>query len=175
MKELFIVDGYNIIFAWPHLKRLADESLDHAREKLVDTMASYGKAKGYALIIVFDAMYTDEDAKSRRIGTDCEILFTDKEETADSRIERIVYEHRNERRSVYVATSDGPEQNQILGSGAYRVPARELWEDVERVRKETAAYDHQSVLTKQSSRNEVFSHVKNQDVLAKLEKIRRSK
>lgn len=175
MKDLFIVDGYNIIFAWPELQKLAKESLDHARERLIDTLASYGKAKGYVLMLVFDAMYTEEDAKSRRIGADCEILFTDKDETADSRIERIVYEHRHERRSIYVATSDGPEQNQVLGSGAYRVPARELAEDVERVRQETQAYDHRHVLSRQASRNEVFSHVQNQDVLAKLEEIRRSK
>lgn len=175
MKDLFIVDGYNIIFAFDSLSKLAKESLDHAREKLIDMMASYGKAKGYSLILVFDAMYTEEDAKSRHIGRDCEVLFTDKEETADSRIERIVYEHRNERRSIYVATSDGPEQNQILGSGAYRVPARELWDDIERVRKEVAAYDHRDTMSRQTSRNEVLSHVKNQDVLAKLEEIRRSK
>ena len=31
MKELMIVDGYNIIFAWDTLKKLADQSLEHAR------------------------------------------------------------------------------------------------------------------------------------------------
>ncbi len=175
MKELFIVDGYNIIFASTELKALANDSLDHAREKLIDTMANYGKVRGYELVLVFDAMYTEEGAKSRKIGKDCEIIFTDKEETADSRIERLVYEHRNERRKIYVATSDGPEQNQILGSGAYRVPARELFEDVKRARKETQAYDHRNVLTNTTSRNEVVYRVRNKEVLDKLEEIRRSK
>ena len=82
MKELFIVDGYNIIFASTELKALANDSLDHAREKLIDTMANYGKVRGYELVLVFDAMYTEEGAKSRKIGKDCEIIFTDKEETA---------------------------------------------------------------------------------------------
>lgn len=63
MKDLLIVDGYNIIFAWDELKKLAAQSLDHAREKLTDTLVSYGKAKGYKLVLVFDAMYTDEAEK----------------------------------------------------------------------------------------------------------------
>ncbi len=175
MKDLLIVDGYNIIFAWDDLKKLAAQSLEHAREKLTDTLASYGKFKGYMLILVFDAMHTEENAKCMTIGKDCTVLFTDKEETADSRIERIVYEHRNDRRVIYVATSDGPEQTQILGTGAYRVPARELAEDVERIRREAAAYDHRNVLRDQTHRNEVVYRVRNEDVLKQLEKIRRSK
>ncbi len=175
MKDLFVVDGYNIIFAWPSLQSLARESLEHAREKLIDILASYGKSKGYMLVLVFDAMYTEETEKSMKLGRDCEIIFTDKEETADSRIEKLVYEHRNERRSIYVATSDGPEQNQVLGTGAYRVTARELAEDVQRCRQEMKQYEHTNVLTEGSGRNEVVYHVKNGDVLQKLEKIRRSK
>lgn len=88
MKDLFVVDGYNIIFAWPSLQSLARESLEHAREKLIDILASYGKSKGYMLVLVFDAMYTEETEKSMKLGRDCEIIFTDKEETADSRIEK---------------------------------------------------------------------------------------
>lgn len=175
MKDILVVDGYNIIFAWPDLKQLAHESLEHARHRLIDRLASYGKIKGYKLIIVFDAMYTEEGEKNEKVGKDCDIIFTDKEETADSRIEKLVYEHRHEHRSIYVATSDGPEQNQILGIGAYRVPARELAEDVARARKEAAQYDHKNVVTQSNSRNEVVYHVNDKDVLEKLEKIRRSK
>ena len=162
MKDLLIVDGYNIIFAWDELKKLAAQSLDHAREKLTDTLVSYGKAKGYKLVLVFDAMYTDEAEKSMKIGRDCEVIFTDKEETADSRIERLVYEHRNDKRIIYVATSDSSEQTQLA-------------EDVERTRKETAAYDHRNVLKHGGQRNEVVYRVQDEDVLRKLEKIRRSK
>lgn len=175
MKDLLIVDGYNIIFAWDELKKLAAQSLEHARAKLTDTLVSYGKAKGCRLIIVFDAMYTEETEKSMNIGSDCQVIFTDKEETADSCIERIVYDHRHDKRIIYVATSDGSEQIQVLGTGAYRMPARELAEDVERVRREVAAYDHRNVLNSGSSRNEVAYRVRSEDVLKKLEKIRRSK
>lgn len=174
MKDLYIIDGYNIIFAWKDLQTLADESLEHARQRLIDTIASYGKIKGVEAVIVFDAMYTDEGAKEEAVGKDCHIVFTDKDETADSRIERLVYEHRRERRSLFVATSDGTEQQQILGSGAYRVSARELAEDVARMKHEEKRYVHSEVHLP-GGRNEVVHRVKNTDVWEKLEKIRRSK
>ena len=68
MKDLYIIDGYNIIFAWKDLQTLADESLEHARQRLIDTIAGYGKIKGVEAVIVFDAMYTDEGAKEESDG-----------------------------------------------------------------------------------------------------------
>jgi len=172
MQPLLIIDGYNVIFSWKSLKGLAEKSLEHARERLIDIAADYGKTKGFKVVLVFDAMYTEESVKSQTVGTDCLVLFTDKEETADSCIEKMVYEHRSERRIIYVATSDGPEQNQILGAGAFRIPARELEEDVALVKKEHYHYDSHNVLT--GVRNEMRGHVK-EDVLEKLERIRRKK
>lgn len=34
-------------------------------------------------------MYTEEGEKNEKVGKDCDIIFTDKEETADSRIENL--------------------------------------------------------------------------------------
>ena len=172
MKTLLFIDGYNIIFAWKSLKDLSQESLEHARIKLVDIIANYGKIEGYEVIIVFDAMYTDETEKIQHIGADCLIIYTDKEETADSRIEKMVYGHRNERRTIYVATSDGAEQNQILATGAYRIPAKELEELVLRAKKKQFHYDHDNVLA--ATRNEMGGHMQG-DVLEKMEELRRKK
>ena len=58
MKDLYFIDGYNIIFAWDELKQLARESLEHSRERLQSLLASYGKAKGIEIVVVFDAMHT---------------------------------------------------------------------------------------------------------------------
>ncbi|HXN57111.1 MAG TPA: NYN domain-containing protein, partial [Candidatus Angelobacter sp.] len=37
--ERLIVDGYNIIFAWPELSALKDVNLQDARELLIATLA----------------------------------------------------------------------------------------------------------------------------------------
>ena len=50
------------------------------------------------------------------------VVYTKEAETADTYIERVSHELSKNHR-VRVATSDGPEQMIILGSGALRVPA----------------------------------------------------
>ena len=75
MKALFFVDGYNIIFAWDSLKTLAHRSLEHARQRLIDMMAAYGKIKGVELVLVFDAMHNDEAAKEEQIGKECTVIY----------------------------------------------------------------------------------------------------
>ena len=47
LKDILIVDGYNVIFAWQSLKKLANESLEHARMELRNQLLNYGKFKGY--------------------------------------------------------------------------------------------------------------------------------
>jgi len=54
-KSIFLVDGYNIIYAWPELKKLADENLDGARMKLLDMLSNYQWIRRCHVIVVFDA------------------------------------------------------------------------------------------------------------------------
>ena len=59
--------------------------------------------------------------------------YSKEAETADQYIEK--FAHENARRyDVSVATSDGLEQIIIRGQGCRLVSARELWEDLERVK-----------------------------------------
>ena len=92
MKTLLIVDGYNIIHAWPELKAVFTRDREHARERLVELLAEYAGAKGVEVFIVFDAIYTPGEMTTRQIGTFCTVIFTSCGETADSYIERTVYE-----------------------------------------------------------------------------------
>ena len=88
--------------------------------------------------------------------------------------EREVFLRQGKYTNVYVVTSDGAEQNQILGSGGLRIPARELQNDMRLAKQEERLqYTHkhhrdQMVLR----RNEVYDHL-DPDVAKKLEAIRR--
>ncbi|MCG8541721.1 MAG: NYN domain-containing protein, partial [Clostridia bacterium] len=55
MKEVLIIDGYNVINAWPDLKKISQESLEQAMNMLIDKMAEYRSYTGIEVIIVFDA------------------------------------------------------------------------------------------------------------------------
>lgn len=126
-KDYLLVDGYNIIFSWDELKKLAEENLDSARSELINMMCNYQGFTGYETIVVFDAYKVK--GKHRDIEKYCNIniVYTKESETADTYIEKVSHElSRNHR--VRVATSDGLEQIIIMGNGAMRISAREFHE-----------------------------------------------
>lgn len=120
-----LVDGYNIIFAWDELKKIANENLDAARSELINMMCNYQGYDGSELILVFDAYKVKGKTRDVERYLNINIVYTKESETADSYIERVTHElSRNHR--VRVATSDGPEQLIIFGSGAMRISAEEF-------------------------------------------------
>ena len=50
--DWLIVDGYNVINAWKDLSVLAEESLEHAREKLLERLSSYGAFRAMRTVVV---------------------------------------------------------------------------------------------------------------------------
>lgn len=116
MEEVLIVDGYNMIGAWPELKALAETGLEEARDRLVAALADYQGFSGRKVILVFDAhQVPGAGATYRTFGLD--IRYTKEKETADELIERLVGELESRRRRIYVATSDFVEQHVTFGRG----------------------------------------------------------
>jgi len=135
-KHLLIVDGYNIIGAWPDLRALKDqERMDEARDLLISKMAEYQSYTGIKVMIVFDA-YNVPGSGRQIEDYRVEVYFTKKKETADEKIEQIVAQYQNKNRQIYVATSDYTSQRVIFGQGALRKSARELLHDLESAGKE---------------------------------------
>ena len=128
--EYLLVDGYNIIFAWDELQRLAAQDITAARGALIDILANYQGFRKCRVIVVFDAYKVKGNPGSVQTVHGIKVVYTKEAETADTYIERATYELRRERR-VRVATSDGPEQVIILGHGALRVSARAFHAEVE--------------------------------------------
>ncbi|MYL35909.1 hypothetical protein GLW08_20200 [Pontibacillus yanchengensis] len=132
---VLIVDGYNIIGAWPELQTLRDKDLGSARDLLIEKMAEYQAYSGAQVIVVFDAHYVrgiEKKVKNHKI----EVVYTRENETADERIEKLSKERKNVRNQVYVATSDYTEQRTIFAQGALRKSARELHIEMKNIEKE---------------------------------------
>ncbi|XJZ28986.1 NYN domain-containing protein [Bacillota bacterium Lsc_1132] len=132
--DILLVDGYNIIGAWPELKKLKDKDLAAARDKLVEKMAEYQAYSGYRVIVVFDAYYVEGTAKKYK-NHKVEVIFTGKNETADERIEKMAISLNNRKTQIHVATSDLAEQWAIFGQGALRISARELLNEMKAIEK----------------------------------------
>lgn len=125
MRNILLVDGYNIIGAWEELQSLKDIEMAQARDKLIEYMADYQAYSGYRVIIVFDAYYV-RGIQNKLKDYKVEIIYTKEKETADECIERLSKSLKNIKNQVYVATSDYAEQRTIFGRGALRKSAREL-------------------------------------------------
>ncbi|MGN1106828.1 MAG: NYN domain-containing protein, partial [Huintestinicola sp.] len=125
-----LVDGYNIIFSWEELKKLASDNLDLARSRLIQILCNYRGYKKCEVILVFDAYKVKgEHREVEKVGG-ISVVYTKEAETADMYIEKVSHELAKDFR-VRVATSDGAEQVIILGNGAYRVSAGEFLEEVQ--------------------------------------------
>jgi len=135
-----LVDGYNIIHAWDELRHIMETStLEDARDRLIRILANYQGGKGFAggsVIVVFDAHKVKDGTGSVMLLGGVSVVYTAEAETADHYIERTAAVYVKNRSVVTVATSDSLEQVIIMGKGAYRMSARELWEDVQAADKE---------------------------------------
>lgn len=125
MIDLLIVDGYNILNAWPELAKLSQTSLEHSRDKLIEILANWRGFCGNQVILVFDAHQVRGGVQVTEEIDGIQVIYTPEGMTADQMIERLV-QKLPEGLAVYVATSDYVEQRLIFGKGAYRLPAREL-------------------------------------------------
>lgn len=124
MKDLYLVDGYNVIFWRPEL--FDREDLESSRKKLVDLMQDYGAHNDIEVIIVFDGQGQSTKAKVEKLADSFTLVYTPSRMTADSYIEKESYLRRDEYRHIFVVTSDGPEQSRVMGNGAYRVAVDDL-------------------------------------------------
>ena len=138
-KEYILVDGYNIIFAWDELNKIAKESLDHARYNLINILSNYQGAKQCELILVFDAYKVKGNVREVEKVGNISVVYTKEAETADMYIEKVTHELAKNHR-VRVATSDNLEQIIILGNGALRVSANAFKKEVEEADKEIRSF-----------------------------------
>ncbi|MGN0424089.1 MAG: NYN domain-containing protein [Acetatifactor sp.] len=132
-EEYFLVDGYNIIFAWEELRSLSMRNIDSARDKLIDICCDFQGYIGATLILVYDAYKVKGNPGSVEKHHNIYVVYTKEAETADQYIEKTVHRIGKKYR-VTVATSDALEQMIIWGAGAARLSARGFHELVDRVR-----------------------------------------
>ncbi len=121
-----IVDGYNVIHAWPSLKRLLNVSLEAARDKLVERLSTYGLVTGEDVTVVFDAHHSASRANSEERVEGVRVMFTRRGHSADHAIERIAYDATAAGDVITVATSDRFQRDLVSGMGGAVISAPEL-------------------------------------------------
>ena len=169
-KEYLLVDGYNIIFAWEELNELAKASIDAARNKLMDILSNYQGFIGCTLILVFDAYKVKGNQGEVQKYHNIYVVYTKEAETADQYIEKTTHEI-GRKYKVTVATSDALEQVIVMGQGAYRISARDFYEEVERTEKQIREINDRE---RGEKRNYLLDYARKEDA-REMEKVRLGK
>lgn len=168
MRDLYLIDGYNVIFWVPGEYSTSD--LESSRKKLMDRLQDYGAHRDVEIIVVFDGQGESKKVRIDTVTPLFHIVFTPRHMTADSYIEKESYKRIDEFRHVYVVTSDGSEQNVALGNGAFRIPVNELIKQLDNDKKE------QHIVIRNNNNSNLRSELGRtlpKDVVDKLNRLRR--
>jgi predicted RNA-binding protein with PIN domain len=134
-----VVDGYNIIHAWPDLAAaLRTDSLEEARRRLLVRLAEYRATTGDEVLVVFDARFRARGSPDREMVEGIEVRYGSARESADHVIERLMYEASRRGRvlEMILATDDRLQRDLVAGMGVPTLSSRALRVEVERTEKE---------------------------------------
>lgn len=120
-------------------------------------------------IVVFDAHYVKNSRLKHEFYYKVEIVYTKELESADTYIEGYITSIPIDY-NVKVATSDWAEQLIILGLEAARVSARELREEIIEMKKCMS----KKFINKNPFNGNLLEHSLSQNILLKLERLRRN-
>lgn len=149
-----MVDGYNVMNAWPELKEMifgedvkgkeADarasaapaqkrvpRDYGPAREQLVSRLMEYQGFTGYRVILVFDAYNVEGGLGSRTRDGGLEIVYTRENETADAYIQQ-ASEKLARQYDLWVISSDTLVQQSSFGHGALRMSSMRFLQEVQK-------------------------------------------
>ena len=121
-----ILDGYNVIHAVPQLAKRLDQSLEAARQALIEFCADYRARRGDVaqLYIVFDGDEAYAGPGQSRLGVT--VLFSRRGEEADERILGLI--RSGDGRSRFVIVSDDTYIfNNARAHGARVMPVRDFY------------------------------------------------
>ena len=119
--ELLVVDGYNVIHCTPRYEKLvydhsddpySSDVHDMARTALINDVAAFAQGR-YEAVIVFDGSPTGV--------------------SADTVVQKLCIEAREEGRACSVVSSDGTIQAVVMGKGVTRISSRMLVDEIKQI------------------------------------------
>lgn len=144
-EPLLVVDGYNLLNAWPALMRDVGGDRRAARERLADRLAEYEATRGVHAVLIFDGK--GKQSLGPRAAYPVETRFSSTGLSADHLIERLIVEVReatDEYLPITVVTSDRLIHALAMREHVAVTGARAFVRELENLRAETDRYRTQS-------------------------------
>ncbi len=123
LPSFLLVDGQNIIHAWPELKKLLKRDAFAAQQELIRILSEYHSFSGTKVVIVFDGR--GNQINEERSSEGVQIFFTSSGKTADDVIERLAIKYASTYQ-ITVATNDIMEQDAVVAAGGNAISAEML-------------------------------------------------
>jgi len=120
-----LVDGANVLHAWPELRALVKRDRDAARAQLIRCVATIHDAEQIRVTLVFDGRGDELVVERLSELTTLSVIYTPSSATADDVIEQLVA-NADDPAVCIVATDDNAERETVCASGATAIRPCEL-------------------------------------------------
>lgn len=132
-REILLVDGYNMVNQWKTIRDI--QSIDNARNQLIEYFVEYQAYKGMEVIIVFDAYMAKSNGVAIEEHSGVKVVYTKEHQTADTYIE-MQLDKLGRDEKVTVATSDAKIQEIAISRGGIRLSASEMYYELTHTKDE---------------------------------------
>jgi len=127
MKQRILIDGYNLLYQFPELRKRLERDSQGARDMLVSYLASYAVERDFAVVVVFDG--DRRIAGFTRVKQGIKIVFSKSTEDADFVIKKMI--DRSGRNSdLVVVSSDKEIENYAKLCGVKTILSQRFARDV---------------------------------------------
>ena len=134
----YLIDGYNLLHVTPQLKGLLRDNLEAAREALIEQAAQFVAVSPNPVTLVFDGRGGHYATRHTRNGApSLEVVYSPERQSADTVIERLVYESPT-RGNLVVVTADRGLRDLVRGLGAFSMKPESFLTTVLEARKRTS-------------------------------------
>ena len=139
--ELLVVDGYNVIHCTPRYEKLvydhsddpySSDIHDMARTALINDVAAFAQGR-YEAVIVFDGAGNISNERPNLPARGVRIEFSPTGVSADTVVQKLCIEAREEGRACSVVSSDGTIQAVVMGKGVTRISSRMLVDEIKQI------------------------------------------
>ncbi|MAS96580.1 MAG: hypothetical protein CMO55_25605 [Verrucomicrobiales bacterium] len=112
--SFLLVDGNNIIHAWPDLLKLHQRRRGSAHVELIRRLNEYRDYSGQRVVVVFDGRGSTLNEEREPGGL--QVIYTSAGNTADDIVERLAIKYAKAY-EIVVATDDRAEQDVVVAAG----------------------------------------------------------
>ncbi|MFT5468963.1 MAG: putative RNA-binding protein with PIN domain [Verrucomicrobiales bacterium] len=128
-QRILLVDGNNVIHAWPELLELHQQRRGLAHTELCRRLTGYQDQSEARVVLVFDGRGDKVEVEAEKSGI--QVFYTDSGRTADDVIERLTAKYAG-KFEIIVATNDRAEQNAVAALGGEPMSTDWLQAEIER-------------------------------------------